>query len=137
LDLQFAKAVTTDTPAIARACLFDVPLDSPNDCRLGRDLPGMVKVAREFAGKMDMTSVSACTNVLERSPEGKNSKDSIDTANSNYVSLGQNSKRFGSLDRSTGRGNLGHVSNRKKQISSQPLTSDPLSFAWGFLETKK
>jgi hypothetical protein len=136
-NLRYVKAVATDTTAIARAYLFDVPLDSPMNCRVEKDLPVFVKVARELNGRIDLTSVSAGADTFERTHGEKNPVDSVAAIDGNYASLGQNSKLLGSCDRAVGRTHHGSALNHDTRIFKESPTSNPLSFVWEHLETKK
>jgi hypothetical protein len=135
--LQYADETTADAPASSRACLFVIPLDSPMEYQLAKGFPCLVQFARGLAGRIDITSVRSGSGTIEPTHQEGSSKDSIRATDCNYASIGQDTKHLGSPDKSGRQHHSIPALSRDKRITKESPASNPLSFAWEYLETKK
>ena len=137
VGLRCSDDAAAPTKTDSRIHLFDVPLDSPMKCEISKELPCLVQFARGMTGKIDITSVYGSSGSIEPTRSDRNPRDSSKVVDCTYVSLGQNTRNAGYPDAIAGQKRSGYEPCCRSYLTRESPTSNPLSFAWKYIETKK
>lgn len=131
------KITGSSTCMILKTALYGAALNSPTQERFKKKLPGFVQAARETAGRVDITSARALTSSLDQTQDRKDPKGSVRIIEDSFLPTGPNTRSPNSLNEDASQIYCAMTPTRNKRITIESPTSNPLSFAWEYLQTKK
>lgn len=134
---QCLNSQLTPSRVISQTHFSDVPLLRISGNEFHKELSGLVQHAEDIVGRADMTSTHTYIGSFERTDDRRDPKCSVEIMEDVFASPGQNIKHLSTPNDAASQIHHGSTLTSNKRITKESPTSNPLSFAWEYLETKK